>query len=43
MLIYQGARAFELWTNTPAPIGVMRTAATQALDEWMQPETPFQN
>lgn len=33
MLIYQGARAFELWTGERAPIEVMRTAATHALQE----------
>ncbi|MBI4335132.1 MAG: shikimate dehydrogenase [Candidatus Omnitrophica bacterium] len=27
MLLYQGARAFELWTGKRAPIGVMRKAA----------------
>jgi len=37
MLIYQGARAFELWTGKPAPIEVMRTAATQALHEITHP------
>ncbi len=26
MLVYQGARAFEIWTGRPAPIGVMREA-----------------
>ncbi len=26
MLIYQGARAFELWTGQPAPVDVMRRA-----------------
>lgn len=26
MLVYQGARAFELWTGQPAPVDVMRTA-----------------
>lgn len=33
MLIYQGARAFELWTGERAPIRVMRDAATQALQD----------
>ncbi len=36
MLIYQGARSFELWTGQRAPIRVMRTAATAALNEIMQ-------
>ncbi len=31
MLVYQGARAFELWTGEPAPIRVMHTAAAHAL------------
>jgi shikimate dehydrogenase len=31
MLIHQGARAFELWTGTRAPIRVMRAAAARAL------------
>src|SRR5579871_1179612 len=26
MLVYQGARAFEIWTGRPAPVGVMRQA-----------------
>jgi shikimate 5-dehydrogenase len=26
MLLYQGAAAFELWTQRPAPIEVMRAA-----------------
>jgi shikimate dehydrogenase len=26
MLLYQGARALELWTGAPAPVGVMREA-----------------
>lgn len=26
MLLYQGARSFELWTGTPAPLDVMRRA-----------------
>lgn len=32
MLVHQGALAFELWTGQPAPLGVMRRAALQALD-----------
>ena len=31
MLVHQGALAFELWTGHPAPIGVMRAAALQAV------------
>ncbi len=31
MLVHQGALAFELWTGHPAPLGVMRAAAAQAL------------
>ena len=33
MLVYQGARAFELWTNQRAPVRVMRAAAASALQE----------
>lgn len=33
MLIFQGARAFELWTGKRAPVKVMRDAATRALQE----------
>ncbi len=33
MLIYQGAAAFELWTDKPAPIDVMYRAAEQALSK----------
>lgn len=31
MLVYQGARAFELWTGQRAPVEVMREAASKAL------------
>ncbi|MFH1479332.1 MAG: shikimate dehydrogenase [Candidatus Omnitrophota bacterium] len=31
MLLYQGARAFEFWTDKPAPLGVMREALDEAL------------
>lgn len=31
MLVYQGARAFELWTGERAPVRVMRDAAHKAL------------
>jgi shikimate dehydrogenase len=30
MLVHQGARAFELWTGQPAPLGVMSAAAEKA-------------
>ncbi|MBI4711140.1 MAG: shikimate dehydrogenase [Candidatus Omnitrophica bacterium] len=33
MLLYQGARALELWTGRKAPVGVMRRALLQALQE----------
>lgn len=33
MLIYQGAVAFEIWTNCPAPVEVMREAALNKLAE----------
>jgi len=33
MLVYQGARAFELWTGQRAPVEVMREAARKALQE----------
>ncbi len=33
MLVYQGARAFELWTGQRAPVRVMRDAAANALRE----------
>ncbi len=33
MLVEQGARSFEIWTGTPAPVDVMRTAALEALGE----------
>lgn len=36
MLIYQGARAFELWTGQRAPVQVMRIAAANALREHIQ-------
>jgi shikimate 5-dehydrogenase len=29
MLLYQGAKAFEIWTGELAPIGVMKTALEQ--------------
>lgn len=40
MLIYQGARAFELWTGRRAPLRVMRNAAATALQEIMQTYAP---
>jgi shikimate dehydrogenase len=33
MLIYQGAVSFEIWTNCPAPVKVMREAALNKLAE----------
>ena len=33
MLLYQGARALEHWTGRTAPVGVMRQALLQALEE----------
>jgi shikimate dehydrogenase len=33
MLIYQGAVAFQIWTNCPAPIDVMRAAALNELEK----------
>jgi shikimate dehydrogenase len=33
MLIYQGAIAFEIWTNCPAPVKVMREAVLNKLAE----------
>ncbi len=32
MLVYQGARSFELWTGKDAPVKVMRAAAAEALE-----------
>jgi shikimate dehydrogenase len=43
MLIYQGVRAFELWTGERAPIEVMRAAATEALQELMRTQSPEAN
>ncbi len=31
MLVYQGAAAFELWLEQPAPVAAMRAAATQGI------------
>ena len=33
MLIYQGAVAFEVWTNCPAPVDVMRKAVLNELEK----------
>jgi len=33
MLIYQGAIAFEIWTNCPAPVGIMRDAVLNQLQK----------
>jgi shikimate 5-dehydrogenase len=32
MLVAQAAAAFERWTDHPAPVAVMRAAASAALD-----------
>jgi len=32
MLLHQGALAFQLWTNQPAPLDVMRAALMVDLD-----------
>jgi shikimate dehydrogenase len=32
MLVHQGARAFERWTGSPAPVDTMRAAALHALE-----------
>jgi shikimate dehydrogenase len=32
MLVRQGAQAFQIWTGVPAPLGVMRRAAREALE-----------
>jgi shikimate dehydrogenase len=33
MLVHQGAKALELWTNQPAPLTIMREAALRARAE----------
>jgi shikimate dehydrogenase len=33
MLVYQGARAFELWTGRPAPVEVMKRAVDAAIPD----------
>jgi len=33
MLLYQGVKSFEIWTDQSAPVDVMR----QALEEALQP------
>lgn len=38
MLVYQGARSFELWTGKDAPVEVMQSAAEGALREMMEAE-----
>ncbi len=40
MLIYQGARSFELWTGQRAPIRVMQRAAAAALQEILKTSSP---
>jgi shikimate 5-dehydrogenase len=32
MLVYQAARAFELWTGEPAPLDAMRSVVLSAID-----------
>ncbi len=34
VLVYQGARAFKLWTGVEAPVEVMRSEALKALKRW---------
>lgn len=43
MLIYQGARAFELWTGQRAPVRVMRAAATTALHDLIGAAAPTED
>jgi shikimate dehydrogenase len=33
MLIYQGATSFEIWTNHPAPVKVMKEAVLNKLSK----------
>jgi shikimate dehydrogenase len=33
MLVYQGAASFEIWTNHPAPVKVMKQAVLNKLSE----------
>jgi len=33
MLIYQGAASFEIWTNHPAPVKVMKEAVLNKLSK----------
>lgn len=40
MLVYQGARAFQLWTGIPAPIEVMFNAARAALAQRSRAQRP---
>jgi shikimate dehydrogenase len=35
MLLYQGARALELWTGRPAPLGAMRAALEKNLESYV--------
>jgi shikimate dehydrogenase len=32
MLVYQGAKQFELWTGEQAPVEIMRQAVLEALN-----------
>jgi shikimate dehydrogenase len=31
MLVYQGARSFEIWTGSPAPLEIMKTVLSQTV------------
>lgn len=33
MLVHQGAKSLEIWTNTPPPADIMQTAATRAMQQ----------
>ena len=33
MFLYQGARAFEIWTGAPAPYEIMRKVLSQSLEK----------
>ncbi len=39
MLVYQGARSFELWTGREAPLQTMQSAAEQALEKLLAEQT----
>ena len=42
MLLHQGARAFEIWTERAAPLTVMRTALERAIAFGAEPEKTLQ-